>query len=77
MESRNSKNAIILFYFSSGKVWLPVFWNQNDLLMWAKVSIFKNGHNLQIRGIDKDEGKDKHHAIAFDLRWYFLETFKS
>ena len=40
------------------------------------MSIFKNGHNLQIRGIDKDEGKDKHHAIALDLEVVFLGNFQ-
>ena len=40
------------------------------------MSIFKSSHNLQIRGKDKDECKDKHHAIALDLEMVFLGNFQ-
>ena len=40
------------------------------------MSIFNNGRNLQIRGIDKDEGKDKHNAIALNLEVVFLGNFQ-
>ena len=38
------------------------------------MSIFKDGHNLQIRRKDKD--KDKDHAIASDLEVVFNGNFQ-
>ena len=40
------------------------------------MSIFKDGHNLQIKRKDKYKGKDKDHAIASDLEVVFNGNFQ-
>ena len=41
-----------------------------------KASIFKDGHNLQIRSKDKEKGEDKGNAMASDLKVVFTENFR-
>ena len=41
------------------------------------MSIFKVGHNLQIRCQDKDKGKEKDHAMTSDLEVVFNGNFQN